>query len=186
MRPAVPFVLALLSFLAAVPVARATSILRMDVEDLARAAQVVAVARVDSVESRWEPDGSVIVTETRLTLERSIAGEPPNGIVLTSLGGSVGGITALYAGGARLRPGERVVVFLEPRRRAAAQWLLTGAYQGAFRLEREAETGMDVAVRETARDGVSLVGPASDAGTGMLRMYLDELEARVRAARGER
>lgn len=164
--------------------AHATMVQRMEVEDLARAAQVVAIARVESVQAAWEPDRGMIRTHAMLVLESAIAGAPPKRIHVSVLGGTVDGIDARYPAGATFHAGERVVVFLEARGGHAGEFLVTGAFQGAFSLEREAETGLDVAVRASSRDGVAIVGADPDAPP--LRMYTDELVARVRAARGAR
>ena len=56
-----------------------------------------------------------------------------------------------------------------------------GAFQGAFRLEREPETGMDLAVRTRPRN-VAFANDDADAAPET-RLYADELIARVRAAR---
>jgi len=168
--------------------AHASMVQRMEVEDLARAAQVVAIARVESVQAAWEGDLGTIRTHTVLSLETAIAGAPPARMHVSVLGGTLDGIDARYPAGATFVAGERVVVFLEPRRGGAAEWLVTGAFQGVFALEREAETGLDIAVRANEREGVALVGRAGsgDVDEPTLRLYTDELVARVRAVRGAR
>jgi hypothetical protein len=165
--------------------ANATVLQGMDVEALARAAQVVAVVRVESVEARWEPDRSMIRTHATLVVERAIAGSPSERIHVSVLGGTVEGSAVDYPAGARFREGDRLAVFLEKRRKAGTnEWLVTGAFQGAFAIERDAETGLEVAVRERVRGGVAITDSVDDEEP--LRLYLDELEARVRAVRGAR
>lgn len=174
--------LSLLLFSLIVPAAsRATVLLEMDIEAMARRAQVVAVARVESVEARWEDDRAMIATYTRLRVEERIAGSSPERVEVRVIGGTVDGVSAIVDGGAQFRSGDRVLVFLEPRRSRSDQWIVSGAFQGAFRLEREPDTGMDIAVRPVAR-GVAIVGGEPEE----LRLYVDEVAARVRLARGER
>lgn len=173
-----------MAMLAAPLAALATVVERMDVEDLARAAQLVAIVRVESVRAAWESDRGAIRTHVLLVRESDVAGSAPARIHVSVLGGTVDGISAAYPAGATFREGERLAVFLEPRRGHAGEWLVTGAFQGAFELEREPETGMDVAVRASSRDGVALVPDTEEQGD--LRLYVDELVARVRAVRGSR
>lgn len=176
------FLPALAAMFATALAAHATVLQRMDVEELAKAAEVIAVARVEAVEARWEPDRSVIRTHVTLELERAVFGAPARRLHVSVLGGALEGSEVAYPAGATFRAGERVVVFLEKRKSRAAEWLVVGAFQGAFAIEREGETGLDVLVRDTVREGVALTGDAMDEAP--VRLYLDELEARVRAARG--
>lgn len=158
--------------------AHATVMRQMDVEDLARAARVVAVVRVESVQAGW--DHGSIRTNAMLVRESVIAGAAPAKIHVSVLGGTVDGISAVYTAATRFREGDRLVVFLEPRRGHDGEWLVTGEFQGAFAVEREAETGMEILVRAPLRDGVELVGSGEDLRSSL---YLDELVARVHAAR---
>lgn len=177
----VALLLLLFCSVAAAPLAaRATLLVHFDVEDLARKAKVVAIARVDSVETRWEDDRAMIATYTRLTVEDALAGTAPETVEIRVIGGTVDGVSAVVAGGAAFQAGDRVVVFLEPRRTRPDHWQVIGAFQGAFRLEREDETGMEVAVRAAPR-GIAF---ARGEEVREARLYLDELVARVRATRG--
>lgn len=169
--------------------ARATLVQRMEVEDLARASDLVAVARVEAVTSGWDGRGS-IRTRTRMRVERVLggAGETLAGSVVdvTSFGGEVDGIAADFPGNPRFREGERVVVFLAPWERRPGERQVVGAFQGAFRLGLEPVTAMPIAVRRAAPGaalvgGDSVMGDGEGEGGGDLVLYLDELEARVRA-----
>jgi hypothetical protein len=173
-----------MAMLAAPLAARATVLQRMEIEDLARSAHVVAIVRVESVRAAWERDQGSIRTHAVLVRESDIAGSAPERIHVSVLGGTVDGVSAAYSAGATFREGERLAIFLEPRRGHAGEWLVTGAFQGAFELERERETGMDVAVRASSRAGVALAPEAETSDD--LRLYVDELVARVRAVRGAR
>lgn len=184
MRRARNAVLGLASLLASFA-AHASIVQRMEIEDLARAAQLVVVARVESVQATWEPEGDAIRTHAMLVVESGIAGVAPQRVHVSVLGGTVDGMGAGYPAGASFREGERVVVFLEARRGRTAEFMVTGAFQGLFLIEREAETGMDIAVRESSREGVALVGGGEDDALP-LRLYTDELVARVHSARGAR
>lgn len=167
--------------------ARATLVQRMEVEDLARASDLVAVARVETVTSGWDGRGS-IRTRTRMRVERVLGGAggtfAGSVVDVTSFGGEVDGIAADFPGNPRFREGERVVVFLAPWERRPGERQVVGAFQGAFRLGVEPVTAMPIAVRR-AVPGAALVGgdPAMGGGEGEgdLVLYLDELEARVRA-----
>ncbi len=169
----------------ALPV-RASVLLRMDVEALAARSTVVAVATVREVTSDLDPDGA-IRTRARLEVEREIAGPGrAREIVVVTPGGRLAGIVAPFLGGPVFAEGDRVVVFLEPRRAASPEHLVVGGFQGVFRVIEEAETGMPVAVRDAVAPGSVLVGPGGaeiDEIGGERRLYLDEIEARVEAVR---
>lgn len=165
-------------FVTGLPVARATLLQRFEIEDLAVRSEAVVIARVAEVTSGWEED-SMIRTRVRLEIERTIAGRAPREVTVVIAGGTVDGVSATIGGAPRFEKGDRVVVFLEPRRTGGKH--VVGAFQGAFRLETERETGMPLAVREPMH-GASFVGLA-DGDDGARMLYLDELEARVKAVR---
>ncbi len=161
-----------------VPAAHATLLQRFEIEDLARHSEAVAVVRVLEVKAAWEDD-AMIRTRVRLGVERVIAGRAPREVTVVIAGGTVGEASATVGGMPAFAAGERMVVFLEPRKSGGMH--VVGAFQGAFRLVTEAETGMPLAVREAAK-GAAFYG-VEEEDDGARSLYLDELEARVREVR---
>lgn len=165
------------------PSARATLVQRMEVEDLTRASDLVAIAVVERVASGWDANGS-IRTRATMRIERVLSGggAVPRTVEVTSFGGEVDGTSMDFPGNPRFETGERVVVFLAPWEKRPGERQVVGAFQGAFRLAVEPETSMPLAVRRSA-PGAAVVG-GDPAEGGDLVLYLDELEARVRSAGG--
>jgi hypothetical protein len=178
--------LAALALLLAAPSALATVAVRMDVESVAAASDLIVIARVETVEPRLEPASMALRTHATLLVERTIAGPSKTTLHVSVLGGELEGRSIPYPVGARFRTGERVLVFLERRKSRVDEWLVTGAFQGMYRIETDRETGLDVAVRDRVRDGVVFYGGGSSPEDfdEPVRLYVDELEARVRAVRG--
>ena len=79
-------VVVLLIAASAAPGARATTLARLSLEQMARAADTVVRARCVSVESRW--DGGAIWTFTRFDVIETLKGAPPERIVVRLPGGT--------------------------------------------------------------------------------------------------
>jgi hypothetical protein len=120
--------------LAALPwTAGATTLIKMDVPTLARAADAVVRCRVLSSESRWSRDGRRILTDVRLQVLETIAGEAGGELRVVQPGGVVGDIGQRVDGLASFAPGEEAVVFLE--RRGPVHGVV-GMGQGKWRVEQ--------------------------------------------------
>jgi hypothetical protein len=77
---------------------------------LARATATTALGRVESARAAW--DGPRIVTTVTATVEEVVAGRAPERLTFTFEGGTVGGVTQVTSGAARVTAGERAVVVL--------------------------------------------------------------------------
>lgn len=92
----------------------------------------IVVATVDSARSRWS--GKLIVTDYGLRVEERLAGDAPDRITLTQLGGTIGGETHRVSLAVPLEVGERYLLFLtDPAGRGPAATEITGGWQGAVR-----------------------------------------------------
>ncbi len=125
---------------------------------LSLAARDVVVAEVVSTVARSDNE-SGIVTEVRLAVSAHMAGSLPDDVVLAVPGGSLGDKTLWVSGAPSFHRGERVVVFLDARRR------VVGGYQGVLRVrdERIERTGEPLQLFEhrvrLARQGFPVVSP---------------------------
>lgn len=164
--------------LAAALAAPATTLVQMDLEQLTRAAQVVARVRVLSSESRWE--GGEIWTFTRLEVGETLKGAAPREVVIRLIGGEAGHLASVVEGVPRFRAGEEAYLFLEPTR--AGELTVTSWVQGTFRVLRDAE-GREAVTQDTA--GILLYDGATGRFRpgGMRQMPIEEFRQRVRAAR---
>jgi hypothetical protein len=96
--------------------AGATSLRRAGLEELVAANATVVVGEVLDVNSRWNDDGSFILTDVRVAVSDVLKGNPKEReLTFTVLGGTVGELTTLIVGGAELVPGNTYVLFLNPQ-----------------------------------------------------------------------
>ena len=164
----------LLTLLAA-PAALATTLVRMDLEELTRIAAVVARARCLETSSRWE--NGHLWTMTTFELAEIWKGEAPRTIMVRLVGGNDGHRTVLVEGVPRFFPGEEVVLFLEPLR--TGEMTVTSWAQGTFRIHRDLHTKEENVTQDTG--GLGLFDPATREyhTGGVRRMALEEFRGRV-------
>lgn len=92
--------------------ASATTLKRMDVEDLVAANDTVVVGQVLDARSYWNKDKTFILTDVRISVNEVVKGDVQNEITVTLMGGRVGDLTTLIIGGAELIPGKSYLLFL--------------------------------------------------------------------------
>jgi len=156
--------------------ARATSLMRMSVAQMSRAAQLIVRARCTGNSAGW--DAGEIWTFTSFDIEETWRGSAPSQISVRLLGGRVGNITSTVSGIPRFARGEEVVLFLEPTPRG--DFSIVSWEQGTFRIRRDVRTGEETAVQDTA--AFAVFDPAThrfetvgirDLPTAMLRSRVD-------------
>ena len=64
------------------------------------------------------------------------------------LGGSVGNLSSTVSGVPHFRPGEEVILFLQST--ARGDYSIVSWVQGTFRIHRDARTGAEIVVQDTA------------------------------------
>jgi len=169
----------LLLLLASLPLsAAATTLVKMDVPALGRAADVVVRARVEGVSARWSSDRRRILTDVRLRVLERVAGECGDELRLVQPGGVVGDVGQKVDGVPGFTAGEEAVLFLERR---GPVYALVGLSQGKWGVERlpagvlvrPSPAGARVVELETGQEAAPLAPQP-----------LDMLVRQVRAARG--
>ena len=112
---------------------------RLSVEDLARGADAIVVARVVATSAAWNEGRTKIYTFTTLEVSDALKGGPAGRVVVKELGGAVGDIAMEASGAPRFSAGEEVLVFL--RRDSEGAAVSTGARRsaGMHRLARRGE-----------------------------------------------
>jgi len=116
------------------PLARASLVLAMDLNELVNEAEIVALARVMSQRSSYDERGR-IVTDVQMQVERAEKGDlaPGASLVLRRLGGSIEGVTMRIEGEPSFEDGETVLLFgSDPQRRSLLRPV--GMSQGALRV----------------------------------------------------
>lgn len=136
-----------MTFLATVGIARATTVLRVPLEEMARQCDLVVHARVEAVATSAAPDDERRITTTvRFGILRVLKGHPTGPtLTLTLPGGRTDRWTLLIPGMPVFRQGEEVVLFLE---RTAAGLVPAGLSLGTYRVRRDGANGRARAVRD--------------------------------------
>lgn len=165
------------------PVAGATVLLALEVEDLAVMAPVVLVGEVNAVESSWNPQKTKIHTRVLITPIEVLKGPADLGTVTVKfLGGKVGDTVASLPGVPRFEVGEKVLLFLEPRKDKDG-YLPVGFFQGKYKVFSDPATKKEMLLRDGPDLGVKLVGGVADRKPEAVRT-LDEVRDVLRRVGG--
>lgn len=158
--------------------ARATTLMRMSVAQMSRAARVIVRARCLGNSVGW--DAGEIWTFTSFDVEEVWRGSAPARVVVRLLGGRLGNITSSVSGIPRFRAGEEVVLFLEPTSRG--DFSIVSWEQGTFRIRPDPRTGGESVVQDTA--SFATFDPATHhfQTAGIRSLSLESFRARVDAA----
>jgi hypothetical protein len=152
--------------------------MRMSLAQISQAAQAIIRARCISNSTRW--NAGEIWTFTSFEIEEIWSGSAPAQISVRLLGGRVGDITSTVSGVPRFSPGEEVVLFLEPT--ARGDFSIVSWEQGTFRIRRDARTGDEVAVQDTAAFPVFDPGTRRFETIGIRNLPIATFRSRVDAA----
>ncbi|HVB99403.1 MAG TPA: hypothetical protein VNJ12_08775 [Candidatus Dormibacteraeota bacterium] len=154
----------------------ATTLARMNLEQLGTAATVIVRARCMGSFSDWE--GGEIWTLTRFqTLER-FKGALPAGFTVRLIGGQVGGIESIVSEVPRFRPGEEVVLFLDPTN--GGDYTVTAWVEGTFRVRRDG-AGRAFVTEESASQVVYDRATRKFRVEGIRRMPLGQFRQRIQS-----
>ncbi|HUT78240.1 MAG TPA: hypothetical protein VM285_11160 [Polyangia bacterium] len=152
--------------------AAATMLLRFDVEQMSDIAAVVAVGSIDGVEARWNDTRTKIYTRVSFRPTEVLKGARDLGpLTIKMIGGQVGEDVAYLPGTPGFEPGERVLLFLEPRDDGDG-YLIVGLFQGLFRLRR-GDRGDELLYQDPPPRGVSLIDDGSSPAVSTMLTLAD-------------
>jgi hypothetical protein len=171
-------ILATIVIVAGVAVARATTLARMTLEQLASAAQVIARVRCTGVASRR--DAGSIWTFTDFPVAETFKGAPGTNITVRLPGGRDGHIEETVEGAPRFAPGEEAIVFLERTR--AEDWSISAWAEGTFRIARESQSGQATITQDSSGVPVFDTVTRTFRSDGIARMPLAEFRSRLNRA----
>ena len=165
--------------------ARASLMVPLDLTELVRRSDHIAVADVVSVEAAWDARHERILSTIKLDVVEAWKGSaaPATRITIVQPGGTVGDITMVVFGMSQFQPGERSLLFLRGTMSSAA---VVGMTQGKRPLTRDAATGKWMA-EGPDRSGVAFTrptgngDPAAAIAGALRRRTLDEMREDVRA-----
>lgn len=129
-----------LAVIAPLTPARATTLVRLGLEQLAQASTDIVRGHVVSQESRWNADHTRIITITTVAVEDCLKGHATGNLVIEQPGGTVGNFRVRVAGTALFRQDTSYLLFLEPAASDSSRSLLVGMTQGAYPIYRDATT----------------------------------------------
>jgi len=164
--------------LLAVTTLHATTLARLNIDQLAVAAEDIARVRCASVESRWE-DGAIWTVMTFNVVE-TMKGNLPSQVTVRLPGGRIGHLTATVDGTPKFNPGSDAIVFLERAR--SREFTVTGWVQGTFRISRNRATSRETVTQDSSTFSVFDTGTRSFHTEGIRQMPVEQFRARVAAA----
>ena len=158
--------------------AGATTLVRVNLDELVAAAHVVARVKCVSSEARW--DRGEIWTFTTFDVLEALKGSAPRQITVRLLGGRIGHLKSTVDGVPRFGPGEEAYLFLEPT--GAGDLAVTGWVQGTFRVRRDLSTHKEAVTQDTG--AVTVFDSATRKYTpgGVRHMPIEMFRQRVQEA----
>lgn len=160
----------------------ATTLLRMSVKQISQAAAVIVRAQCVENSTGW--DAGEIWTFTSFDVEEVWNGAAPARITIRLLGGRAGNLTSTVSGIPRFRPGEEVVLFLEPTERG--DFSVVSWQQGAFRIRRDQRSGEEHVTQDSASFATFDPVTRRFEASGVRNLPLAALRAQVDAALREK
>ena len=161
----------------------ATQIYYRSVRELGSQSQLVVRGHVVGVRSYWNDRQTKIFTETTIATDESYKGKAGATVKLTQLGGTVGNMKVTVSGALYWRPGEEVLLFLEPY--TAGTFHVSGFSQGKFTVERDPDTG-EPFVRQADAGDVQMLGAPSQSTAATSRRSKVSLDQLLNQALGQR
>lgn len=145
-KPKCHFVVCVILLLATCVATNATTLVRMELEKISETARVIVRARCVANSTNW--DAGEIWTFTSFEVQEVWKGQAPPQITVRLLGGKVENLTSTVSGIPRFRPGEEIVLFLEPTRRG--DFSVVSWEQGSFRVRRDRSSGRESVTQDSA------------------------------------
>ena len=170
--------MALMAAVLAVP-AFATTVVKLNLEQLVQRADLIVQGQVQSVSSQWDEKRRLVFTTISIRVDETLKGEHSlmalkgQSVVIRQIGGTVGTIQMSVAGLPQFKTGGRALVFL--KRHDATTFQVVGMNQGLYEIKQ------DVAVSE--RHGMDLLDSKTGEMTKPLisvRAPLEQLKTKIR------
>lgn len=138
--------------------APATTVVPMNLEEMAMASPDIVHGTVVSTNSHWNEDKTLIVTDVRIRVHDALKGGAAGEITVTQPGGVVGALRVEIPGVAAFRPDQEAVLFLGPQK--DGNFAITGLMQGQFDVITDEKTGQK-SVRGLTAEKLGAAGKAA-------------------------
>ncbi|NIO29562.1 MAG: hypothetical protein GTO29_13525 [Candidatus Latescibacteria bacterium] len=149
------FCVTLLVLAAAASLVQATQILYQSPKQMGRESPLVVKGKVATSRSFWNEKRTKIFTETFVDVDETYKGTGGSTVRIIQIGGVVGNVRMHVHGALSWRPGEEVLLFLEPY--GTEGYRVSGFSQGKFEIERDPKTG-EAFITRPALEGVEVLG----------------------------
>jgi hypothetical protein len=156
----------------------ASTFVAMTAEELIEEADAVVQGRVIGLESKWDEQGRIIVTEAIVQVGETIAGVAPSQIVVRTPGGKVADLRVDAIGFPQLAEGEEVILFVKEYPGIQVSRIV-GHQQGHFEVVTRLD-GVTLAVPRM-EEGVSFLTPSGKPLPAPRSTELGAFKGRVRA-----
>lgn len=94
--------------------ARATTLVRADLEQLVATNKSIAIGEVREVRSYWNAERTFMLTDVRFSVTELLKGNPrEKEFTITVMGGTIGQFSTVIVGGAELAQGQSYLLFLD-------------------------------------------------------------------------
>jgi hypothetical protein len=157
---------------------RATTLVRLSLDQLASGSDAVARVNFSSAVTRWE-NGTIWPITTVKVIE-TLKGNLPGEISVRLPGGRVGHLTATVEGTPRFNPGDDAIVFLKISQ--AGGFTVAGWVEGTFRILRDPQTGNQTVTQDSSAFAVFDPATRTFRTEGVHRMPMDEFRGRLASA----
>ena len=157
---------------------RATTLVRLSLDQLAAGSDAVARVNFSTAESRWE-NGTIWTITTAKVME-TMKGNLPSEISVRLPGGRVGHLTATVEGTPRFNPGDDAIVFLKSF--PSGGFTVAGWVEGTFRISRDPRTGNQTVTQDSSAFAVFDPAKRTFRTEGVHRMPIDEFRGRLASA----
>jgi hypothetical protein len=107
----------------------ATTVERLDLDDLVKKAGRIVVGKVVATRTYWSAGRKYILTDYTIQVDESLKGRGARQIAVTTVGGKIGDLQLYVAGMPSFEQGENAVVFVE---QSAGYQTVLGLAQGKF------------------------------------------------------
>lgn len=168
----------LLVIVAGIAPVGASTFVAMTAEQLIQEADAVVQGRVIRLESRWDAQGRIIITEATVQVSETIVGFAPPQIVVQTPGGKVADYRVDAPGFPQLAEGEEVILFVKADLSIQVSRIV-GHQQGHFEVVTRLD-GVTLAVPRI-EDGVSFLTPSGRPLPPPRSTELETFKGRVRA-----
>jgi hypothetical protein len=151
----------------------ATTVARLNLEQLVQRADLIVQGHVESVYSQWDEERRLVFTYVSIRVDEPLKGGRRQSVLIRQIGGTVGTIQMSIAGVPQFKSGEMAIVFLKHQDNSTFQ--VVGMNQGLYKIVEDFAvsnvSGVDLFDSKTGQITKPLIGG---------RAPLEQLKTKIR------